>query len=56
MPEYEYLCTACNERFSRMQTLTQHDREKISCPTCGSEKVEQIFSAFYAVTSRKSAA
>jgi putative FmdB family regulatory protein len=53
---YEYLCTACNERFEMTQTLDQHDHEQITCPKCGSNKVEQSYSAFFAVTSRKSAA
>jgi putative FmdB family regulatory protein len=56
MPHYEYLCTACNERFETVQTIDQHEQQKIACPKCGSTKVEQTFSAFYAVTSRKSAA
>jgi putative FmdB family regulatory protein len=55
MPHYEYLCVACNERFTRIQTLNQHDHESISCPKCGSKNIEQAYSSFYAVTTKKSA-
>jgi putative FmdB family regulatory protein len=55
MPHYEYLCTACNERFTAIQTFAEHDQHQIACPKCGSKQIEQTYSAFFAVTSKKSA-
>jgi putative FmdB family regulatory protein len=55
MPIYEYLCKDCRNLFERILTLAAHDREPIACPTCGSKNVEQELTAFYAVTSKKSA-
>jgi RNA polymerase subunit RPABC4/transcription elongation factor Spt4 len=36
-------------------TIAEHGKEKLACPKCGSKNVEQRWSAFYAVTSKKSA-
>jgi putative FmdB family regulatory protein len=54
MPHYEYLCTACNKKFSVVLTLEEHEKGKVKCPKCGGTKVEQQWAAFYATTSKKS--
>ena len=55
MPVYEFLCNACQKTFTKILTISEHENEKIACPQCGSENVEQRWTAFYAVTSNKSA-
>jgi len=55
MPHYEFFCNACNKISSKILTITEHDTEKTACPHCGSQEVEQRWSAFSAVTSKKSA-
>jgi putative FmdB family regulatory protein len=55
MPTYDYLCKDCHEAFAKTLTLAAHDREAIVCPKCGSKDVKQEFTAFYPVTSKKSA-
>ena len=55
MPTYDYLCKDCNETFAKTLTLAAHDKDPITCPKCSSKNVEQEFSMFYAVTSKKSA-
>jgi len=55
MPVYEYFCQGCKKIFSRTLTLREYEAGRIACPHCGSKKVEQSWSAFYAVTSKKSA-
>ena len=55
MPYYDYYCKACKRSFSKILTIHEHDTESIRCPHCGGKNVEQKFSAFYAVTSKKSA-
>jgi putative FmdB family regulatory protein len=54
MPQYEYLCTACNKKFSLILTIDEHEKGKVKCPKCGSAKVEQQWAAFFATTSKKS--
>lgn len=54
MPHYEYLCQACNKKFSLVLTVAEHDKGNIKCPKCGSSNVEQQWAAFYATTSKKS--
>ena len=55
MPTYEYLCLACHKTFSQTLTLAEADKQIVVCPHCHGAKVEQRPSAFYVVTSRKSA-
>jgi len=54
MPVYEYFCEACKKEFEKTLTLHEHDKNKITCPKCGSKHVEQMAAAFTAVTSKKS--
>jgi putative FmdB family regulatory protein len=54
MPTYEYRCGKCGERFSRVESISQHGRKRLTCPKCKSVKVTQVFSSFYAKTAKKS--
>ncbi|HZP00796.1 MAG TPA: FmdB family zinc ribbon protein [Terriglobia bacterium] len=54
MPSYEFVCKACNKKFSMIMTLAEYEKGNFSCPKCKSKKVEQKYAAFYAVTSKKS--
>ena len=57
MPVYEFQCKACQKTFSKILTIADHDKgEKIACPHCVSDNVEQRWADFYAITSKKSAA
>ena len=55
MPVYEFICKDCQKAFTKILTISEHESDKIVCPDCGSENVEQHWSAFYLVTSRKAA-
>jgi putative FmdB family regulatory protein len=55
MPNYEYVCNDCKKTFSKVLHLAEHDADKTTCPHCGSNRVEQSWSVFSAVTSKKSA-
>jgi len=55
MPRYEFFCHACTKVFSKTLTMSEYEEDEITCPHCGSEDVEQSWSAFYAITSKKSA-
>jgi len=54
MPNYEFVCKNCQKSFSLVMTLTEYEKGRLTCPKCHSKKVEQKFSAFSAVTSKKS--
>jgi len=54
MPVYDYICKDCKKSFELVLTLSEHDKDKIKCPKCGSTRVEQESAAFFAVTSKKS--
>jgi putative FmdB family regulatory protein len=55
MPNYEFFCRDCKKTFLKTLTIARHENEKIACPHCGSKNVEQRWSAFSAITSKKSA-
>jgi putative FmdB family regulatory protein len=54
MPTYDYTCLECKKEFSVTLSIKEHDDEKVKCPECGSEKIEQLFRSFFAKTSKKS--
>ena len=54
MPHYDYRCRDCKKQFPKILTLSQYNRGKVKCPKCGSAKVVQQLSSFFAVTSKKS--
>ena len=53
MPTYDYRCEACHKSFSVMLSMKEHDDKKIKCPKCGSQRVKQKVSSFFAITSHK---
>lgn len=55
MPHYEFFCNACKRTFSKVLSLVDYEEGEVRCPSCGSKEVEQRWSAFTAITSKKSA-
>jgi len=55
MPNYEFFCNACKKTFSKTLTLVDYEEGRVVCPHCGSPKVEQCWSVFSVITSKKSA-
>ena len=55
MPHYEFYCHKCKKSFSLVLRLVDYDEEDVVCPHCGSKKVEQRWSPFSVITSKKSA-
>ena len=55
MPHYEFFCHACHKTFSKILNLVDYEEGEVSCPHCGSNDIEQRWSAFTAITSKKSA-
>jgi putative FmdB family regulatory protein len=54
MPTYEFRCEKCRKGFSRVEAISQHGKKRPKCPKCGSVKVMQVFSSFFAKTGKKS--
>ena len=55
MPSYEYVCGDCKKEFMIFLSLKEREANpKVSCPHCGSDKVNKKFTAFFAKTDRKS--
>ncbi len=55
MPHYEFFCPDCNKFFDKILSLVDYEEGEVQCPHCGSKNVEQRWSAFSAITSKKSA-
>ena len=55
MPHYEFFCLDCKKLFTKILSLVHHEEGKVQCPHCGSERIEQRWSPFSAITSKKSA-
>ncbi len=45
MPIYEYRCTDCGSSFSKLQRVGA-SAEGVTCPQCGSERIERLLSTF----------
>ena len=54
MPTYEYECLACKKKFTLIKSISEHEKDKVTCPKCKSTKVKQSISPFTTKTSRKS--
>ncbi len=54
MPVYEFTCRDCQKTFEIVRPVSESSSVNVTCTHCGSAKVERIWSAVYAVTSKKS--
>jgi len=54
MPTYDYRCESCGKNFSIHMSIADHDKGAISCPDCNSTGAVQLYSSFFAKTSKKS--
>ncbi len=54
MPQYVFLCKACNKEFTEFLHISELEKGGIKCPHCGSDQVQQQVAEFAAVTSKKS--
>jgi putative FmdB family regulatory protein len=55
MPLYEYRCPGCGHRFEMLQRMGE-GAEGLTCPRCGTAKVEKQFSTFASAASGESSA
>lgn len=55
MPQYQLLCVECKKTFDIVLSLIDYEEGDVVCPHCGSKKVEQLWSAFSVITSKKNA-
>jgi putative FmdB family regulatory protein len=53
VPMYEYTCLDCGKESVLNLTLRDHE-SVVTCPSCNSQRMEQLISTVMAKTSRKS--
>ncbi|NPV28618.1 MAG: zinc ribbon domain-containing protein [Firmicutes bacterium] len=44
MPVFSYSCKRCGEEFTKL--VRRQDQEKVRCPRCGGEELQQLFRRF----------
>jgi len=54
MPYYEFFCQDCQKFFERILSLIDYEQGEVCCPHCDSKNVEQRWSVFSTITSKKS--
>ena len=54
MSEYNFYCEDCKKEFTRKLHISERDQAPVTCPHCHGSKVQQLVTAFSAVTSKKS--
>jgi len=54
MPMYDYKCLDCGKESLIALTLKEHESGNVTCPACGSKKMEQLITSFIARTTKKS--
>jgi putative FmdB family regulatory protein len=53
MPIYEYKCPKCGMKFELLRSMDSSDAD-ISCPKCGADKPEKLFSSFSSSSDKSS--
>jgi putative FmdB family regulatory protein len=54
MPVYEYVCRDCEKTFEMRRPMAEATAADVKCPSCGSARIDRIYSSVYAKTSKKS--
>ena len=54
MPRYEFICLDCQQVATLSMSLKDHESGSVTCPACGSKRMEQLIAPVMAKTSRKS--
>jgi putative FmdB family regulatory protein len=54
MCQYVFHCRDCNKEFTVNLHMADRGSSPVACPHCSGEQVEQLVTAFSAVTSKKS--
>ena len=47
-------CKKCNNKYSVMMTISEHEKKRPKCPKCGSMSCKQMITTFSVQTSKKS--
>ena len=54
MPMCDYECLDCGKESLIAMTLKEHESGTVTCPACGSKKMDQMIASFIARTTKKS--
>ena len=55
MPHYDFFCHTCSRVFSKNLTPREYEEGEVLCPHGSSDKVEERWATFHAITAKKSA-
>lgn len=53
MPVYEFICRKCDQNLSLAITISEYEKEILTCPKCKSDEVKRQISSFQTITSKK---
>ncbi|NSW91657.1 MAG: zinc ribbon domain-containing protein [Firmicutes bacterium] len=53
MPFYDLKCNECGKEFNVMAKISEREKKLITCPNCGNNELEPIFTNLNFITSRK---
>ncbi|MFC1511851.1 FmdB family zinc ribbon protein [Candidatus Latescibacterota bacterium] len=51
---YEYICKKCSKKHTVTMTITEHEKRRPACPSCGSRSMKHLITPFSVITSKKS--
>jgi putative FmdB family regulatory protein len=54
MCQYVFHCRDCKKEFTLNLHMSDRGSSQVACPQCGGKQVEQLVTAFSAVTGKKS--
>jgi len=54
MPNYQFICQDCADRFDVVESVAERERQRQRCPGCGSREVRQNLHGIQVRTARKS--
>ena len=53
MPTYEFKCQECNTVFTKVLSISQRSSGMITCESCGSTHVDQLFTSISVKADKK---
>jgi putative FmdB family regulatory protein len=52
MPVYQFVCRDCEKTFEMRRPMAEATAANVKCPSCGSARLDRIYSSVYAKTSK----
>lgn len=52
MPNYDFQCTECDHKFSRIVSIDE--KKNVKCPQCDSNQIKQLYTGFAVIGNNNS--